>query len=178
MSNTIAGTKYAVALFQLAQEKSLVDQIESELLIIKEVFSSNNDILTFLKSPQVSNQEKHNALKKACADFSPYVLNTLLLLTDRHRVDSIIPMIDAYIEMSYDQKGIATAKVESVRALTDEEKLAISSVFAKKMNKVSLEIENVVNNDLLVGLKSQIGNRIFDGSLRGKLDGLKRELLG
>lgn len=87
-------------------------------------------------------------------------------------------MIDAYIEMSYDQKGIATAKVESVRALTDEEKLAISSVFAKKMNKVSLEIENVVNNDLLGGLKIQIGNRIFDGSLRGKLDGLKRELLG
>lgn len=80
------------------------------------------------------------------------------MLTDRHRVDSIIPMIDAYIEMSYDQKGIATAKVESVRALTDEEKLAISSVFAKKMNKVSLEIENVVNNDLLGGLKIQIGN--------------------
>jgi F-type H+-transporting ATPase subunit delta len=46
------------------------------------------------------------------------------------------------------------------------------------MNKVSLEIENVVNNDLLGGLKIQIGNRIFDGSLRGKLDGLKRELLG
>jgi F-type H+-transporting ATPase subunit delta len=80
--------------------------------------------------------------------------------------------------MSYDRKGIATAKVESVRALTDEEKLAISNVFARRMKKTSLEIENIVNSDLLGGLKIQIGNRIFDGSLRGKLDGLKRELLG
>lgn len=178
MSMADVGTNYAVALFQLAQEKNVIDQIENELQIVKEVLRADSNILTFLKSPRVKREAKHDALKKACADFSPYVLNTLLLLTDRHRADSIIPMIDAYIKMSYDHKGIATAKVESVRALTNEEKAVISDVFSKKMKKVSLEIDNIINSDLLGGLKIQIGNRIFDGSLRGKLDGLKRELLG
>ncbi|WP_033827517.1 F0F1 ATP synthase subunit delta [Bacillus andreraoultii] len=178
MSISVVATKYADALFQLAKEKNEVERIQSELQIVKEILRTNNEIITFLKSPRVKKEEKHASLRKAFNNFSPYVLNTLLLLTDRHRADSIIPTIDAFIAMSYDLKGIATAKIESVRTLTEEERAAISSVFAKKMNKTALEIENVVNSDLLGGLKIQIGNRIFDGSLRGKLNGLKRELLG
>ncbi len=177
MSQTIIGSKYASALFQLAVEKNELDRIEKELKVLKQVLQSEKMLFPFLKSPRIEFEEKKKTLKKAFAGFSQYILNTLLLLTERHRTDHILPMIDAFTVLSNEHKGIAVAKVESVRALTEEEKSVISSVFAKKVNKKSLEIENVVNGDLLGGLKIQIGNRIFDGSLRGKLDDLKRELL-
>lgn len=76
------------------------------------------------------------------------------------------------------KKGIADAKVYTVRPLTEAEKEALSVSFAAKVGKKSLRIDNIVDTNLLGGIKLRIGNRIFDGSLRGKLERLERQLLG
>lgn len=178
MKDTIVAHKYALALFQLAEANNLVDQIEEEVKVVKEIFSQDKQILSFLTSPKIGKDKKRELINEAYGEFNPFVINTLLLLLDRQRAQYILTVIDEFIQISYENKGIAKAHVESVRPLKDEEKEALVSVFAKKLNKKSLEIENTVNEELLGGLKIQIGNRIYDGSLRGKLDGLKRELIG
>jgi F-type H+-transporting ATPase subunit delta len=178
MKDHVVARKYALALFQLAQDKKQVDVVENELLVVKEVFSLEKGLQTFLTSPKIGKDKKREIIKNAFVNFSQMTLNTLYLLIDRHRVKYIIPTIDSFIDISYENKGIAKARVESVRALTEEESKVLASTFAKKLNKKTLQIENVVNDDLLGGIKIQIGNRIFDGSLRGKLDNLKRELIG
>ena len=55
---------------------------------------------------------------------------------------------------------------------SEDEKTAVSTSFAKKVGKQSLRIENVIDNNILGGLKIRIGNRIFDGTLAGKLNRL------
>ena len=65
----------------------------------------------------------------------------------------------------------------SVRPLTEDEQTALSSSFAKKVGKQSLRITNVTDENLLGGIKVQIGTRIYDGSLQGKLTRLERELI-
>jgi F-type H+-transporting ATPase subunit delta len=100
-----------------------------------------------------------------------------MILIDRHREDQISEVVDGFIELANDARGIAEAKVYSVRPLTDEERAAISQTFAEKIGKQWLRIENIVDTNLLGGIKLRIGNRIYDGSLRGKLDRLERKLL-
>ncbi|MCU9613299.1 F0F1 ATP synthase subunit delta [Caldibacillus lycopersici] len=178
MKHTITGNKYAIALFQLALENNEVDKLENDLRVVKEVFESTPELTTLLQSPNVSKEHKKATVTEAFASLSPFIINTLQLLIERHRVEHITPMVEKFIELSLDRKGIAEATVESVRPLTDVEKATLSSVFAQKINKSALEIQNNINSDLLGGLKIQIGNRIYDGSLRGKLDRLKRELVG
>ncbi|NCU16290.1 F0F1 ATP synthase subunit delta [Pallidibacillus pasinlerensis] len=178
MRDTVVANKYALALFQLAEENNLVDQIEEQLKVVKEVFNQEKDFESFLTSPKIGKDTKRELIKNAFGDLNPFILNTLLLLLDRQRVSYIMAVIDEFINISYESKGITKARVESVRPLKDEEKDALATVFAKKLDKNTLEIENTVNEDLLGGIKIQIGNRIYDGSLRGKLDGLKRELIG
>ena len=68
--------------------------------------------------------------------------------------------------------------MESVRPLNGKKKMLFRKFLPKRIRKQSLEIENQVNSDLFGGVKIQIGNRIYDGTLRGKLDRLKRELIG
>lgn len=99
-------------------------------------------------------------------------------MVERHREDEITGMVEHFLDLSDEQKGIAEAKVYSVRPLTDEERNALSATFAAKVGKQSLRIENIVDSNLLGGVKLRIGNKIFDGSLRGKLDRLERQLLG
>lgn len=178
MSNSAIAKRYALALFQLAKEKQLLDQLESELRVVKEVVKNNPALETVLKSPKLSNEKKKEILTEAFADVNTYLKNTMMILVDRHREDQISDLADHFIELANEERGIAEAKVYSTRPLTEAERQALSVAFAKKVNKSSLRIENIVDSNLLGGVKLRIGNRIFDGSLSGKLERLERKLLG
>jgi len=177
MSDAAVANRYAYALFQLAKEKQLLERLEEELRVVREVVSGNAEFNTVLKSPKVSKQEKEKLIRKAFSTANPYVLNTLLILIDRHREDEIALVADQFIALANDEKGIAEATVVSTRLLTEEESKALSSTFAAKVGKKSLRIENKVDSNLLGGIRVRIGNRIFDGSLKGKLERLERQLL-
>ncbi|MBO1909864.1 F0F1 ATP synthase subunit delta, partial [Microvirga sp. 3-52] len=62
--------------------------------------------------------------------------------------------------------------------LTESESAAISSTFARKVGRISLRINNIIDPTLIGGIRVQIGNRIFDNSLVNKLERLKRDMIG
>ncbi|MCH1625139.1 F0F1 ATP synthase subunit delta [Fredinandcohnia quinoae] len=177
MSKGIVAKRYAVALFQLAKEQHALDQFEGELRTVKQVFAENEDFLTVLSNPKLSIDRKKLIVKEAFTSFSQTTLNTLCLLLDRHREELILDVADEFIELANNERGIAEAKVFSIRPLSEDEKAGLSSVFAAKVGKASLKIENVVDKSLIGGVKLRIGNQIFDGSVKGKLERLERELI-
>lgn len=178
MSNSTVAKRYALALFQIASEKQVLAQVEEELRAVKEVVTNTPELTVLLKSPKLSIEKKKEVLKQAFGTVSTYVLNTLMILVDRHREDQIAEVAEQFIALANDAKGVAEALVYSVQPLTAEQAEAISAAFAPQVGKQTLQIENIVDSNLLGGVKLRIGNRIFDGSLRGKLDRLERKLLG
>jgi len=177
MSNSMVAKRYALALFQIAKEQQLLGVVEEELRVVKEVLQYNTDLNAVLKSSKLSNEKKKEILKEAFATVNVYVLNTMMILLDRHRETELVEVANQFIELANDEMGIAEAKVYSIRPLTDAELEGLSATFAAKIGKKSLKIENIVDSELLGGIKLRIGNRIYDGSLRGKLDRLERKLL-
>ncbi|MGD6966576.1 F0F1 ATP synthase subunit delta [Rossellomorea vietnamensis] len=177
MSNIAVAKRYAIALFKIAKEHNQLESVEVELRIVKTVFEENKELGILLQSPRISVEKKKDIVKEAFSSASLYVMNTLMLLLDRHRASEVTALVDAYIELANDERGIAEAKVYSVRPLDEAEKAALSASFAKKVGKSSLRIENITDPSILGGLKLRIGNRIFDGSLKGKLERLERELI-
>lgn len=177
MSNPVVAQRYAVALFQLAKEQNLTDKFDEELRTIKKVLTQNPGFIRLLQSPKLSASEKRDLIKNVFQNASAPVMNTLMLLTDRHREDIIPEVAEAFIDLLNEGRGIAEAVVYSVRPLTADETKAISEAFAPKVGKTTLNIENIVDSNLLGGVKVRIGNRIFDGSLKGKLSRLERTLI-
>ncbi|MBT2699018.1 F0F1 ATP synthase subunit delta [Bacillus sp. ISL-40] len=177
MSNSMVAKRYALALFQIAKETQALGVIEEELRVVKEVVQYNPELKNILNSSKLSIEEKKEIIKSSFATVNVNVLNTMLILIDRHREDQIVDVANEFLELANDEMGIAEAQVYSTRELTDAEREAISSVFAAKVGKKSLKIENIVDSNLLGGIRLRIGNRIYDGSLRGKLDRLERKLL-
>ncbi|WHY66957.1 F0F1 ATP synthase subunit delta [Neobacillus sp. SuZ13] len=177
MSNSMVAKRYALALLNIAKETNSLGVIEEELRVVKEVVQYNPELKAILNSSKLSLVKKKEIIKTAFASVNVNVLNTLLILIDRHREDQIIDLADEFLELANEEMGVAEAEVYSTRALTDAEREAISSVFAAKIGKKSLKIENIVDSNLLGGIRLRIGNRIYDGSLRGKLDRLERKLL-
>ncbi|WP_110928328.1 F0F1 ATP synthase subunit delta [Bacillus massiliglaciei] len=178
MSDITVAKRYAVALFQLAKEQNLLDQIEEELRAVKEVFTNDQELLNFLKHPKVTGDAKKEIISNAFSSLSESLQNTILLMADRHRIDEVSVMADEYIELANEEKSVADAIVYTVRPLTESEEAAVSSAFAAKVGKRNLRITNVTDKNIIGGIKLQIGNRIFDGSVSGKLDRLSKQLLG
>jgi F-type H+-transporting ATPase subunit delta len=177
MSNSIVAKRYALALLNIAKEKDSLGVIQEELRVVKEVVQYNPELKAILNSSKLSIAKKKEIIKNAFTSVNVNVLNTLLILIDRHREDQIVNLANEFLELANEEMGIAEAEVYSTRALTDAEREAISTVFAAKIGKKSLKIENIVDSNLLGGVRLRIGNRIYDGSLRGKLDRLERKLL-
>jgi F-type H+-transporting ATPase subunit delta len=178
MSRNAVSKRYAVALFELATEKGQLDQLGQELRVFKDTYQTNKSLQQFLTHPKISGAKKKELLKDAFASsLSTEALHTLYVLIDRKRAEIIIEMIEEFFVLANEKRGIAEATVYSVKELSSDEEKALSEVFAKRVGKETLNITNIIDKNLIGGIKVQIGNRIFDGSVSNKLKKIQRQLV-
>jgi F-type H+-transporting ATPase subunit delta len=176
MSEAVVAKRYADALFQLASEKSNLNDLLEELRVVKQVFGQNKELLAFLAHPRVTNEKKRHFLDEVFAGVSNDVLNTLKILVERHRVGMTTDVVDAFEALVNDASGVAQGKVFSVRKLSDAEKADLELSFAKRLNKSVVKLENVVDPSLVGGVKIRMGNTIYDGTISGKLRRIEQNI--
>ena len=178
MSNSVVAKRYGVALFELAQEKAQVDIVKQELLEVKKVFQMNQELEQLLGNPKLAMTKKKELLANLFKEANLLIQNTLYVMLEKNRLAEIVNTIDEFIEHANEAAGIAEAKVFSTRVLTAEESQGISTAFAAKVGRQSLQIDNIIDPTLIGGIRVQIGNHIYDGSLSGKLERMQRDLIG
>ncbi|MDR7073520.1 F0F1 ATP synthase subunit delta [Fictibacillus barbaricus] len=172
----IVAKRYALALYEVAGVAKLEETV-AELRVVKHVLESNKDLQKVLSHPKVTKGQKKELIKESIgAELSTPVMNTIFLMVDRNRYLFITEMAAQFIELANEAQGIADAQVYSVRPLTDDELQKMEQTFAAKVGKRALRINNIVDPSLVGGVKIRIGNRIFDGSISGKLNRMERQL--
>lgn len=170
--------RYALALFQSAKQHEVMALVEADLREVKKAFVENPELQDLISSPNLTSENKRDVMTQLFGQANVFVMNTLLLMGERKRLNEIVGLVDAYIRLSNEEQGIADAKVYSVRPLSEEERTSVSSVFAKKVGKQALRIENIIDPSLIGGMRIQIGNQIYDSSISSKLERLQRQLIG
>ncbi|TWT27656.1 F0F1 ATP synthase subunit delta [Planomicrobium sp. CPCC 101110] len=170
--------RYALALFQTAKQHEVMALVEEDLREIKKAFAENPELQELIDSPNLTSENKRDIITQLFGQANVFVVNTLLLMAERKRLDEIVGLVDGYIRLANEEQGIADAKVYSVRPLSEEESISVSSVFAKKVGKQALRIENIIDPSLIGGMRIQIGNQIYDSSISSKLERLQRQLIG
>lgn len=176
MSESITANRYAEALFQIANEKNILDQLNEDLNIVKEVVEHDDQLNTFLKHPGVGNEKKKQLIDESFKSLGVEVVNTLKLLVERRRTEVVSSMVDHFNQMFNDARGIAVATVHSVRPLSKVEQEALEVSFAKRLNKTAVKFEQVIDPTVIGGLKIMVGNRVYDGSVAGKLKRIERRI--
>lgn len=170
--------RYAVALFEIAKEQNRVDRFEEELILFRDVINADDKLKHFFEHPKLDVDKKKDVIRETFASvLSEQTIHTLYLMFDHHREAVILDLIKQYVDLANEERGIAEATVYSVRPLSDRESSALSEVFAKRIGKKTLRIDNQIDADLIGGIKIRIGNRIYDGSVNGKLERIGRQLM-
>lgn len=173
---TVVAKRYAKALFELAQEQGKTAETENQLQALVEATELDADIRAFLSAPGITTENKIKTIQAAFGDkASQIVLNTISLLIERGRQGELASLLEAYRQVSGSALGQADATVSSAKPLTEEEKNKLASQFALLIGK-KIRVDNVIDPGLLGGLTVRIGDTLYDGSLRGKLDRLSKQL--
>ena len=173
---TVVAKRYAKALFQLAQQKGLVAETETQLKLIVNVVEGNADFRAFLTAPNITLETKKQMLIQAFgAEVSQIVLNLVGILIERGREGEMAAVLAAYLQVAGEVLGRADAHVISSQPMTDIEQSKLAEKFGALLGK-TIRVTNSVNPDLLGGLTVRIGDTLYDGSLRGKLERLDKSL--
>lgn len=173
---TVVAKRYAKALFQLAQQKGLVAETELQLDLIVKVVEGNAEFRAFLTAPNITLDTKKQTLVQAFgAEASPIVLNLVGLLIERGREGELSAVLAAYKQVAGDVLGRSDAHVTSSKPLSEDEKSKLAEKFGALLGK-TIRVTNTVNPELLGGLTVRIGDTLYDGSLKGKLERLDKAL--
>lgn len=172
--DTVVAKRYAKALFELADKQQIVSEVEEQLKLIVQTFEHDPEIEKFLSLPSIDPENKIAVFKSAFGDrVSALVLNTVQILISRRRHHAIADVYAAYTKIAGDSLGQAHATVYSAKALTDVELAEVAVQFGELTGKTIIA-QQIVEPSLLGGVQVRIGDRLYDGSLSGKLDRLQK----
>jgi len=168
------GGRYARALFDLASEQKQVAAVEADLKSLKTALRESKDLRVLVGSPAFSAQDKAKGLAAiaAKARFHTTTRKFLGLLAANGRTDMLASAITGYETLSAKARGAVSAQVTTAVALSAAQSKGVASALRLALGK-DPEIETRVDPAILGGIKVQVGSRLFDASLKSKLDSLK-----
>ena len=173
---SVVGDRYAESLFDLAKEENQVTQYLDDIKLVGEVLDSDPQIVQFFNHVLIENDKKIQLLDQSFkGNVDQYVLNFLKLLV-QSRIRYIDDIVKSYINLSNQYLGIEEGMIYTPYELTDQQIQDIEKAISQKENKkVTLKVS--IDPSLLGGIKVQIANRIYDGTIKNKVEMLKKELL-
>ncbi|WP_334072195.1 MULTISPECIES: F0F1 ATP synthase subunit delta [Paenibacillus] len=170
----VAAKRYAKALYEIAAQEGRTLEVENELKALTSSFKSGDEIERFIASPNISSETKWELISRAIEDkLSKPVVSLMKLLVERGRTELLPELLEGYIQISGEALGMANATVYTTYPLNEEEKQQVEAEFGQLVKK-KIRIENVIDKDLLGGMKVRIGDTLYDGSLAGKLERLEK----
>ena len=167
--------RYAEAAFQIAQRDGTVEQWLEQLEGVGRL-ASDAQLVRRLEDPAVPFEVRREALLGALArDTLPQLRNLLELILQRRRVEMLGQIGREFRRLYNRQAGITEATAISATELSaDEVRLLQERVERMAGGRVELHFQ--VDESLLGGVQLRLGDRLIDGSVRGRLERLRNEL--
>jgi len=173
---SIVSNKYAMAMIEIAEKNGILDEINTNLALIKEIVNSNSELKEFLGHPLIKNEDKKEVLEKIFKEeVCAYSMNLVKLLADRKRL-IILPFIfDYYNKILCKIRNMGTAQVITAVQI-DEAMINRVKEKLEKMFSRQIKIKSMVDKEIIAGMVIKIDDKVIDGSIRNKLEEMKKQL--
>lgn len=176
MSSLAVAKRYGRALFELALEKNILDQLEAELKEVVKVINENEELKKVLEHQLMSSEIKQEIFKKVYLDsVSSTTLNFLLLILHKRRENALEQIVEHYLNLANEEKGIVRADVKTAIELSPEDQEQLRQNLTKMTGK-NLQLKIEIDPSIIGGLVVKIGDKIIDGSVSTKLKMLEKHL--
>jgi F-type H+-transporting ATPase subunit delta len=170
--------RYARALCELATESGQLDVATRQVSELVALYEGSPDLRSVLDNPVVPEAKREAILGTIVQrlGLGVAVSNTVRLLARRRRL-AVLPDLGRSVQRLADQQaGKVRAVVTSATALTESDAHRLAQELERRTSR-KVVLERRVDPTLIAGLVTCIGDKVIDGSLRGRLEALERRLL-
>jgi len=166
---------YARALFEVAKELGLLDEIREQLMQFADALASDRELAVFFFSPYFSTEEKKEGLKRAVDGAEPVFMNFLEALIEGHRMPVVFRIRARYEELWDDEKQLLPVDVTSAVALDARTVRSIGARVGEQTGR-TVELSSHVDTEILGGIVLRVGNFVLDASIRNRLNQLRKQV--
>lgn len=170
---SLVSQRYAGALFEAAEAQGKVDLCNQDLKNCRDVFDSENKLISFLVNPKTTQKDKQKVLKEIFSDqLEPLTMNTLLLLLEKSRI-TLVPDISDDYQALYDSKNnVISLQITTAMEAEPELIEKISEKFRKQYGADSVKVSCNVDESIIGGAIIVVDGTMYDESVAGKLKAL------
>lgn len=171
--------RYATALYAHASDARALDAVVGEMEQLGRLIEASADLRRLLGSPLIDVHTAQKALRAALQEqgFGKIVLDFVGVMVANRRMNAIRAVIAAFAALVAEKRGVVVAMVESAHALTDVQEQALRARLIEA-GYGNVNIVKKVDPSLLGGLVVKIGARLFDSSLKSRLQRLQYAMKG
>ncbi len=176
MARISSGKRYAQAAFELALEKNELESWQTSLGKIAGIVVDAK-LMALLENPKLPFDAKKSLLEERLGEVNPLALNLACLLMRRGRLRIAGDISQQYNLLLDAHYGIEHAEVVTALPLGDEDKERISNKLGE-MTGHKVIIDAQVDPAVIGGFSAKIGDMLIDGSIRSRLESLRKSLVG
>jgi len=172
-----ASLQYANALADIALEQGAAQPVLKQLSEFGAAFAESAELRTFLATPGVERGAKHGVIEKLAARMgaSKIIRNFLFVMVDNQRTALLPDILKAFQEVIRQRQGVAEAEVSSAVDLSGAQKGQLLQTLERLTSK-KIQAKYALEPELLGGAVVRIGDTIYDGSLRTRLNEMRARL--
>jgi len=174
-----AAQRYAKALFGLAADLGQVDSVRDELGRLVDLTAQHAEFRDVLLRPLYPAAERRAVLEAVASrlQLSPLFANFCQFLIDQRRTQELEAVRGEFERLAEATAGRVHGEVASAAPLSDTQLSQLRTLLAERTGR-SVELRTKVDSALLGGAIARVGDLVFDGSLRSRLNQLRADLTG
>ena len=172
-----ASLQYANALADIVLQQGAAEPARKQLEDFRAAHAESAELRNFLASPAVTREAKHGVIEKLAARLgaSKIIRNFLFVIVDNQRVQLLPEIVESFEEVLRQREGVAEAEVASAVELNDGQKTVLVQTLERLTGK-KIQAKYALEPELVGGTVVRIGDTIYDGSVRNRLNQLRARL--
>jgi len=169
---------YAEALFRLAEAEGELDAVERQLFAFAALLERETRLRDALVDPLLPPENKKQLIAETLGEHAnPLALNLLGFVIELGRAREVGRIVEALAEVVAATRERAIAEVRTAVALDEARAKKLTDALSKAAGR-PIEIRVIVDPDVLGGVLARVGDEIFDGSVRTRLQEAREQLTG
>jgi len=167
---------YAQALLAVAEAEDDLGTVENELFAFANVVERDGRLHEALTDPALPAENKRALVKDLLGDrANPHTVSILGFLIEQGRAKELGQIVDGLTELAAERRKHVVAEVRSAVPLTQERRKRLAEALSKATGK-NVEITVVIDPAVIGGILARVGDEVFDGTVRTRLEDARERL--
>ena len=167
---------YAQALFSVSEAEGVLEDVEDELFRFARMVERQSELREALTDMALPSERKRAMLTDLLEEkATAHTLNLLTFVVESGRARDLRAIVDRLVELAEERRERAVAEVRTAVPLTEERQRRLATALSKATGK-RVDLRVLVDPEVVGGVVARVGDQVFDGSIRRKLELAKERL--